>query len=208
MVSSQHLLALTKEQSERNKLNMKASELYIPKEKRKLRDKLKDDGDFPKAQLPKEKKVEFDVDLMKAQLQQIQEAESATKRRKKKRPKLSDVKQLRRKGSFTDGQIKYNDTSLLYNPLRERKGYTTKQLHTIDKMMAAKRFPMPDPIINVPENFTLYIDSLCIQGYNSDDGAERGANRLANDEENYNIQVQYSEGMAEPGAIGAGATAD
>lgn len=71
MISSQHLLALTKEQSERNKLNMKASELYIPKEKRKLRDKLKGDGDFPKAQLPKEKKVEFDVDLMKAQLQQI-----------------------------------------------------------------------------------------------------------------------------------------
>lgn len=83
---------------------------------------------------------------------------------------MSDIKQIRRKGSFTEGQIKYNDTNMLYNPLRERKGYTTKQLHTIDNMVSAKRFPLPDPIINVPDDFVLYIDSLCIQGYNSDDG--------------------------------------
>lgn len=44
-----------------------ASELYIPKEKRKLQTKLKGDGDFPKAQLPKEKKVEFD-DRLEEQL--------------------------------------------------------------------------------------------------------------------------------------------
>jgi len=32
-------------------------------------------------------------------------------------------------------------------------------------MMTFKRFPMPDPIINVPEDFTLYIDSLMVDAY-------------------------------------------
>jgi len=47
-------------------MNMKVSELYIPKEKRKLQNKLKDSSDFPKVSLPKEKKVDFDVKIMKA----------------------------------------------------------------------------------------------------------------------------------------------
>lgn len=65
--------------------------------------------------------------------------------------------------------MKYDDSMQLLNPLRARKGYTDKQMFTVREMQSAHRFPMPDPIVNVPEDFTLYIDSLMINGYSPEE---------------------------------------
>ena len=45
--------------------------------------------------------------------------------------KVAKVKKLKRRASFSEGQIKYDDARFLRNPLREQLGPTIKDAHTI-----------------------------------------------------------------------------
>jgi hypothetical protein len=56
--------------------------------------------------------------------------------------------------------------------LRERKGISLKDQVTITKMKKNRRYPIPEMLIHVPDNFKIYIDSVLTQAYNSDENKE------------------------------------
>ena len=56
--------------------------------------------------------------------------------------------------------MKYDDARLLWNPLRDRKGISLKDIKTYEKMKAARRYPIPEQLVNLPEDHRLYIDSV------------------------------------------------
>mmetsp|Transcript_25236 Transcript_25236/g.39057 ORF Transcript_25236/g.39057 Transcript_25236/m.39057 type:complete len:106 (-) Transcript_25236:4323-4640(-) len=64
--------------------------------------------------------------------------------------------------------MKYDDAKFLWHPLREKTGTSMKDVVTIKKMRRNKRYPVPERLINVPQDFTLFIDSIITQAYNSD----------------------------------------
>lgn len=87
--------------------------------------------------------------------------QSATVRSKLKqksrepRPEESNLRQLRRKKSFSLCQTKFDDARKLRHPLREATGPILINLATIDKMQKAKRFPIPEKLLHLPPNFEL-----------------------------------------------------
>lgn len=74
------------------------------------------------------KKVKFD--LIEKELQEIaakQEAEERRKKRERKKKKEQiKKKKIKRRASFSEGQMKYEDANHLFNPLRERTGISLK----------------------------------------------------------------------------------
>lgn len=108
------------------------SDLYIPKEKRVLKSKVKNQG-FLRATLPQEDRhVQFSFDLLADQLGEMSELEGVQRRTLKKRPKLRRVEEKRRvpkrRKSFTDEFIKYKDlVHQLKNPLKTNQHYTIGQ---------------------------------------------------------------------------------
>lgn len=68
--------------------------------------------------------------------------------------------------------MKYDDARHLWNPLRDRKGISLKDIKTYEKMKAARRYPIPELLVCIPENHQFYIDSLITQAYNSDENIE------------------------------------
>jgi len=70
--------------------------------------------------------------------------------------------------SFTECQLKYADQLVLIDPMKDMKQPTLTDLHTIRKMQASDRWPIPEQLINKPEkgNFTLIIDSIIHASYN------------------------------------------
>jgi len=64
--------------------------------------------------------------------------------------------------------MKYDDAKHLMNPIRDAKGPSIKQARTILAMMKSKRFPVPEALLNVPDDWDFFIDSLHAVAYNSD----------------------------------------
>lgn len=56
--------------------------------------------------------------------------------------------------------MRFDDGNNLFNPLRERKGISLKDQVTITKMKKNRRYPIPEMLIHVPDNFKIYIDSV------------------------------------------------
>ena len=82
------------------------------------------------------------------------------------------VKKIKRRASFSEGQMRFDDGANLFNPLRERTGISLKDQVTITKMKKNRRYPIPEMLIHVPDNFKIYIDSVLTQAYNSDENTE------------------------------------
>lgn len=80
----------------------------------------------------------------------------ALKNRKKHAP-------IKRRLSFTEVQLQFNDINELYTTNKDSEEPSLAEKVTIDKMMKAKRYPVPEKLMNEPENFWLKIDSI-IQG--------------------------------------------
>jgi hypothetical protein len=84
----------------------------------------------------------------------------ALKKRKKHGP-------IKRKLSFTDVQLKFNDINDLWRPEKDESGEPSLyDKLTIDKMMKAKRYPVPEKLMNEPDGFNLNIDSIIHGIYN------------------------------------------
>jgi hypothetical protein len=63
--------------------------------------------------------------------------------------------------SFSQGQMKYDDARHLWNPLRDRKGISLKDIKTYEKMKAARRYPIPEALLNIPKDeHQFFIDSI------------------------------------------------
>ena len=88
---------------------------------------------------------------------------------KKETNLTTKAKKVRRKASFSDGQLKYQDIWKLKNPLRGKKGHTIKEQNILKKMLISKRYPLPDSLLHAPKDFDLFVDSIITQGYGSDD---------------------------------------
>lgn len=65
--------------------------------------------------------------------------------------------------------MKYDDAKHLLNPIRDTKGPSIKQARTIMQMMKSKRYPVPEILLNVPDEWDFFIDSLTAVAYNSED---------------------------------------
>ena len=65
--------------------------------------------------------------------------------------------------------MKYDDAKHLKNPIRDTKGPSIKQARTIMQMMKSKRFPIPEQLLNVPDDWDFFIDSLTAAAYNSEE---------------------------------------
>lgn len=61
--------------------------------------------------------------------------------------------------------MKYDDVRLLKNPLKDNKGPSLKEIELIKKMEMYRRYPIPEVLLNVPEDFTLMLDSLMHKAY-------------------------------------------
>ena len=68
--------------------------------------------------------------------------------------------------------MKYDDAGRLWDPLRERKEPSKKDRIVIHKMKLMGRYPVPEILISMPDNYFMMMDSLIRQAYNSDDQAE------------------------------------
>ena len=53
-------------------------------------------------------------------------------------------KRVKRRASFSEGQMKYDDVRLLRNPIRERTGPSLKDEVVIAKMKKQRRYPIPE----------------------------------------------------------------
>ena len=82
------------------------------------------------------------------------------------------VKKIKRRASFSEGQMKFDDGAKSFNPLRERKGFSLKDQVIVTKMKKYRRYPIPEMLIHIPNNFKIYIDSVLTQAYNSDENKE------------------------------------
>jgi hypothetical protein len=86
----------------------------------------------------------------------------ALKKRKKHAP-------IKRRLSFTEVQLKFNDINDLYMINKDSEEPSLAEKITIEKMMKAKRYPVPEKLMNEPENFWLKIDSIIQSIYNVED---------------------------------------
>ena len=76
---------------------------------------------------------------------------------------------MRRRASFTDNLMKYEDWMELANPLRDRKGFSYKEIQIIKKIKAVRRYPVPETLLHAPPDYDLFIDSIITVGYQSDE---------------------------------------
>jgi len=86
----------------------------------------------------------------------------ALKKRKKHAP-------IKRRLSFTEVQLKFNNIDDLYTINKDSAEPSLAEKITIEKMMKAKRYPVPEKLMNEPENFWLKIDSIIQSIYNVED---------------------------------------
>jgi len=110
-----------------------------------------------------------------------QEGNESAKKRHEKRMQRRATKQLaaldeawrkrkpKRKLSFSEGMMKYDDASNLKNPLRDAKGPSIMKAKTIKQMMKACKFPVREPILHIPFEYEFFIDSITTAAYNSDE---------------------------------------
>lgn len=63
--------------------------------------------------------------------------------------------------------MKYDDANQLANPLYGKP--TQQKRKTIASMIWAKRYPVPEVLIHVPENYDLFIDSFIQSAYLSEE---------------------------------------
>ena len=73
--------------------------------------------------------------------------------------------------------MKYDDVRLLKNPLKDNKGPSLKEIELIKKMEMFRRYPIPEQLIHVPEDFELMLDSLMHKAYD-DQEIDFWANKL------------------------------
>lgn len=83
----------------------------------------------------------------------------ALKKRKKHAP-------IKRRLSFTEVQLKFNSIDDLYMIDKNSSEPSLVDNLTIAKMMKAKRYPVPEKLMNEPENYWLKIDSIIHSMYN------------------------------------------
>ena len=112
------------------------------------------------------------------QLKEADDEEELVKERKKRRKQKDKNQKLRRKGSFSDGLVKYDDWLQLKNPLRDRTGHNAKDMETVNKIRAAGRYPIPELLIGAEIGYDIFIDSIIQHGYNSDDMAKYASKPL------------------------------
>jgi hypothetical protein len=55
------------------------------------------------------------------------------------------------------------------NPLKDRKGVSLKDQKVIAKMQKLRRYPIPELMIHVPNDFDFWVDSVIREAYNSND---------------------------------------
>lgn len=107
-----------------------------------------------------DEKTKQDEEKAKIAALNSSEGMEALKKRKKHAP-------IKRKLSFTDVQLKFNDINDLWRPEKDESGEPSLyDKLTIDKMMKAKRYPVPEKLMNEPEGFNLNIDSIIHGIYN------------------------------------------
>ena len=89
------------------------------------------------------KKVQFD---MNKEIQQLADEQAKLKKKKMKKKKEDAMvkKRVKRRASFSEGQMKYDDVRLLRNPIRERTGPSLKDEVVIAKMKKQRRYPIPE----------------------------------------------------------------
>ena len=105
-----------------------------------------------------------------ARLEAEQGPESPSKRKQKKEEDSGKKKRvLKRRVSFSEGLREYDDAKGLKNPLREQRGPSITHARTIMNMMKSTRFPIPEIMINMPDNWDFFMDSLTANGYDSDE---------------------------------------
>lgn len=75
-------------------------------------------------------------------------------------------KPKKRKMSLTSCQMKYQLPGTFFHQNFKSKILSDNQ--TLEKMKQAGRFPMPEKLLHVPDNFELQIDSLINAAYNTD----------------------------------------
>jgi len=152
--------------------------VYLPKEKRKMETKpvpTQEEIDA-KREAERLKKVRFEEEQLKKELKgnsrlqramekkkMIEEAEAAAEALRRKRPPP------KRKLSFSEGMMKYDDAKHLLNPIRDAKGPSIKQARTIMQMMKTQKFPVQEILLHVPDHWDFFIDSLTSAAYNSDE---------------------------------------
>ena len=86
--------------------------------------------------------------------------------RRKNKPKAVLKKKVKRRVSLSEGMMKYDDVRLLKNPLKDNTGPSLKEIDLINKMTQFRRYPIPEMLLHVPEDFTLMFDSLMHKAYN------------------------------------------
>ena len=65
--------------------------------------------------------------------------------------------------------MKYDDVSKLLNPLRDRRGVSLKDQKVVEKMKKLRRYPIPELMIHVPNDFDFWVDSVIREAYNSNE---------------------------------------
>lgn len=79
---------------------------------------------------------------------------SAQKKRRKHEP-------IKRRRSFTECQLKFEDGLELYDSKKaNNKAHSLTDQATIKKMEKAKRWPIPEAMMNTPDHYWLKIDSI------------------------------------------------
>lgn len=100
-----------------------------------------------------DEKLRQEEDKAKQAALESSEGMEALKKRKKHAP-------IKRRLSFTEVQLKFNDINDLYMVNKDSEEPSLAEKITIEKMMKAKRYPVPEKLMNEPENFWLKIDSI------------------------------------------------
>lgn len=109
-----------------------------------------------------------DMQIKEESVESAESEEAVRKQRRARRKSKTQVK-LRRRASFSDGLMKFDDAKLLKNPLRDREGHTDKEIAIIKKIMNAGRYPVPELLVHCPQGYDIFIDSIISHGYNSDE---------------------------------------
>lgn len=166
-ISSQALIEESEKKSFLYKQSANTSGIYVPAERL---NRMKEASQSP-ASLAKQRNAKaLQIKLALAGLEQDQGPESPGKRKQKKDDDIEKKKRvLKRRVSFSEGLREYDDAKGLKNPLREQRGPSITHARTIMNMMKSTRFPIPEIMINMPDNWDFFMDSLTANGYDSDE---------------------------------------
>ena len=100
----------------------------------------------------------------------MKKAEADRKLRAREKKKKVVAKKIpKRRVSFSEGLLKYNDVVLMRNPLRERLGPSIKDAVTITQMQKYMRYPVPELLLRVPDKYNLFFDSIISAAYDAEE---------------------------------------